>query len=69
MSKIFKKLKLDSVLFVGSDSLDSNFKKSVANITNIDALPTIGLNVLDILKHKNLVLTADAVKAVEKRLA
>jgi len=69
MSKIFKKLKLDSVLFVGSDSLDSNFKKSVANITNIDVLPTIGLNVLDILKHKNLVLTADAVKAVEKRLA
>jgi ribosomal protein L4 len=32
-------------------------------------LPTIGLNVLDILKHEKLVLTADAVKAVEARLA
>ncbi len=69
MSKTLKKMKLDSALFVGGDSLDSNFKKSVANIINIDVLPTIGLNVLDILKHKNLVLTADAVKAVEKRLA
>lgn len=69
MSKTLKKMKLDSALFVGADSLDSNFKKSVANIINIDALPTMGLNVLDILKHKNLVLTADAVKAVEKRLA
>ncbi|MFA7188142.1 MAG: 50S ribosomal protein L4 [Alphaproteobacteria bacterium] len=69
MSKTLKKMKLDSALFVGANSLDSNFKKSVANIINIDALPTMGLNVLDILKHKNLVLTADAVKAVEKRLA
>ena len=68
-AKTLKKLNLDSALFVGSDTLDANFKKSIANIANIDALPTIGLNVLDILKHKNLVLTADAVKAVEKRLA
>lgn len=67
--KALKSMKLDSALFVGSDSLDANFKKSIANIANIDALPIIGLNVLDILKHKNLVLTADAVKAVEKRLA
>jgi large subunit ribosomal protein L4 len=69
MSKTLKKLKLDSALFIGTDSLDSNFKKSIANIINIDALPVIGMNVLDVLKHKNLVLTADAVKAVEKRLA
>ena len=69
MAKTLKKLKLDSVLFVGADSVDANFKKSIANIPYIDVLPTIGLNVLDILKHKNLVLTADGVKAIEKRLA
>ena len=40
-----------------------------ANIANIDVLPTMGLNVLDILKHEKLVLTADAVKAIEARLA
>ncbi len=68
-AKQLKKLGMTSALFVGATELDANFKKSAANIPNIDALPTIGLNVLDILKHDKLVLTADAVKAVEARLA
>ena len=68
-AKQLKKLDLNSALFVGADTLDENFRKSAANIANVDALPTIGLNVLDILKHDKLVLTADAVKAVEARLA
>jgi large subunit ribosomal protein L4 len=68
MAKQLKKLNIASALFVGADAVDSNFKKSIANIANIDVLPTIGLNVLDILKHDKLVLTADAVKAVEARL-
>ena len=69
LAKQLKKLNWASALFVGADALDENFTKSAANIANIDALPTIGLNVLDILKHDKLVLTADAVKAVEARLA
>ena len=68
-AKQLKKLGIASALFVGATELDENFKKSAANIANIDVLPTIGLNVLDILKHEKLVLTADAVKAVEARLA
>ena len=68
-AKQLKKLEIASALFVGAAELDENFKKSAANIANIDVLPTIGLNVLDILKHEKLVLTADAVKAVEARLA
>ena len=68
LAKQLKKLNLDSALFVGADVVDENFKKSVANIKNIDVLPTVGLNVLDILKHEKLVLTADAVKAIEGRL-
>ena len=68
-AKQLKKMGLTSALFVGGETLDENFKKSAANIVIIDALPTIGLNVLDILKHEKLVLTADAVKAVEARLA
>ncbi|MDR0803521.1 MAG: 50S ribosomal protein L4 [Rickettsiales bacterium] len=69
MAKKLKKLSLASALFVGADAIDANFQKSIANIANIDALPAIGLNVRDILRHKKLVLTADAVAAVEKRLA
>lgn len=68
-AKQLKKLNISSALFVGASELDDNFKKSVSNIANVDALPTIGLNVLDVLKHDKLVLTADAVKSVEARLA
>jgi len=68
MAKSMKKLKLDSALFIGGAVLDANFKKSIANIPNIDALPAIGANVKDILKHKVLVLTQDGVKALEERL-
>ena len=69
LAKQLKKLNIASALFVGAETIDTNFKKSAANIINVDVLPTIGLNVLDILKHDKLVLTADAVKAVEARLA
>ena len=69
LAKQLKKLNIASALFVGAESVDANFKKSAANIANVDVLPTIGLNVLDILKHEKLVLTADAVKAVEARLS
>ena len=68
-AKQLKKLEIASALFVGAEQLDENFKKSAANIANIDVLPTMGLNVLDVLKHEKLVLTADAVKAIEARLA
>ena len=65
-AKQLKKLEISSALFVGADMLDENFKKSAANISNVDVLPTVGLNVLDILKHDKLVLTQDAVKAIEE---
>ena len=68
-AKQLKKLEIASALFVGATELDENFVKSAANIANVDVLPTIGLNVLDVLKHEKLVLTADAVKAIEARLA
>jgi len=67
-AKQLKKLEIVSALFVGADVLDENFKKSAANINNVDVLPTVGLNVLDVLKHDKLVLTVDAVKAIEERL-
>ena len=68
-AKQLKKLNIASALFVGGENVDENFKKSAANIINVDVLQTVGLNVLDILKHEKLVLTADAVKAIEARLA
>lgn len=68
VAKQLAKLKLDSALFIGGEALDANFKKSIANIKNIDALPALGANVRDVLRHRTLVLTADGAKALEKRL-
>ena len=68
-AKQLAKMKLTSALFVCGAEVDANFKKSVANIKNIDALPAIGANVKDILKHKTLVLTKDGAAALEERLA
>lgn len=61
---------LQSALFVGVDKeRDSNFCKACANVYKIDALPTAGLNVYDILNHEYLVLTTEAVEAITQRLA
>ena len=68
IAKQLAKLKLTSALFIGGETLDANFKKSIANIANVDALPAIGTNVRDILKHRALILTKDGVAAIEKRL-
>ncbi len=68
MTKVLEKMNVKNVLFVGGEAVDTNFKKSVANIPHVDVLPTIGLNVYDILKHDNLVLTQDAIQKIEERL-
>jgi len=47
---------------------NENVEKSARNLQSITVLPVEGLNVYDVLNHKNLVMTADAVKAVTARL-
>jgi large subunit ribosomal protein L4 len=60
-------LKLSKVLFIGGAELDGNFKLALRSIINADALPTVGANVYDIVRHDSLVLTKDAVDAINKR--
>lgn len=71
-SKLINNLKarsLRSVLFVDSNKVDStNFKLSVRNLHQVDYLPVVGLNVLDILKHKTIVLTTDSLTDLAERL-
>ena len=62
-------LNIKRPLFIGGESLDSNFSLALKNIVNADMLPSQGANVYDILKHDNLVLTRDAVEALTKRLS
>lgn len=62
-------LGLGSALIVGGDQLDANFSLAARNIAGIDVLPQIGANVHDILRHDHLVLTKEAVEALEARLS
>ena len=58
--------KLENALIVAV--ADQNLELSVRNLKGVRMLRTEGLNVYDIVKHDWLVLTQDAVKAIETRL-
>lgn len=61
------KLGVANALIIGGAELDTNFALASRNIPNLDVLPSAGVNVYDILRRKTLVLTKDAVKAIEAR--
>ena len=65
----FKKLGLTKPLFITGTEVDAGFAKAISNLIGADALPTQGANVYDILRHKELVLTKEAVAALQERLA
>jgi len=47
---------------------DEKLERSTRNLPRVDTLPVEGLNVFDVLRHKRLLLTKDAVEAIEARL-
>ncbi len=67
LQKKLNTLGLKSALLVDTE-LDQNLVNSSANIINIDVLPVAGLNVYDILRRDVLVVSKDALSAIEKRL-
>lgn len=64
----FKKNGWSAPLIIDTN-IDASFAKAARNIKHVDVLKAIGTNVYDILRHKQLVLTKDAVKHLEERLA
>jgi large subunit ribosomal protein L4 len=68
MKDAFGKLGFRSALIVGGETLDGNFQMASRNIPMVDVLPVQGINVYDILRRDTLVLTKDAVEALEARL-
>jgi len=62
------KLGWGNALIVAGASVDEGFARAAANIPNVDVLPTQGANVYDILRRERLVLTTEAVTALEERL-
>ena len=61
------KLGLANALIISGAEVDANFGLATRAIPNVDVLPVQGLNVYDILRRQTLVLTKDAVDAIEAR--
>jgi large subunit ribosomal protein L4 len=68
MAKRLKALGWSSALVVDA-TVDEGFLRAVRNIPKVDALPTIGANVYDILNHDVLAVTRAGVEALKERLA
>ncbi len=66
------KKKLDAMgfknlLVITGNSVDLNFQRAANNIIHVDLLSHAGLNVYDIVRKDNLIITDDAVKLLEER--
>jgi large subunit ribosomal protein L4 len=65
----FDKLGLNNALIITGAEVNSAFKLAARNIPNVDVLPNAGLNVYDVLRRHTLVLTREAVEAIQARLS
>jgi len=61
------KLGVTNALFVDGAEVEINFRNAARNIPNVDVLPVQGINVYDILRRQQLVLTRAALEALEAR--
>jgi large subunit ribosomal protein L4 len=66
MLKVLDALKLESTALIVTLAPEENVIKSARNITGIKTLPANILNVVDLLSHKQLVMTEDAVRKTEQ---
>jgi large subunit ribosomal protein L4 len=67
VKQAFEKLGWSNVLIIDGALLNEGFANAARNLPNVDILPIQGINVYDILRRKNLVLTKAAVEALEAR--
>ena len=64
---IMKNFAIENALIVVPDHID-NLEKSSRNVHGFKVIPTVGLNVYDVLHHKHLILLQDTIGQLEKRL-
>ena len=63
----FAGIGLKNALVIAGAEVDANFGLAARNIPNVDVLPNAGLNVYDVLRRHTLVLTKDAIEAINAR--
>ena len=68
MAKSVRALGWASALIVDA-AVDEGFGRAVRNLPNVQAMPTAGANVYDILKYDVLAVTRQGVEALKERLS
>lgn len=69
MIKVLENLEANRKTLIVMDEVDDNVALSARNIPGVKVINSKGLNVYDILDSTKLVMTEDAIKAVEEVLA
>ncbi|MCX8515524.1 MAG: 50S ribosomal protein L4 [Alphaproteobacteria bacterium] len=64
-----KKLGIENGLIIGGATLPATLQQAAGNIKNIDVLPLQGVNVYDIMRRHNLVMTREAIEGLAQRLS
>lgn len=64
---VMDKLSIDNALIIIPDH-DEKLEKSSRNVAGYKVMPAAGLNVYDILLHKNIILLAPCIGQLEERL-
>lgn len=66
MAEILKNIKADKKALIVLPGKDENVEKSARNLPGVKTTSVNTLNVYDILNHKNLIITKEAVEKVEE---
>ena len=68
LAKAVANLGWKRALIIDGAAVNENFAQAARNIEGLDILPTMGANVVDILKRDTLVITKAGLEALEARL-
>jgi len=67
MSEVLKNLKIKGSVLMGFYAKEKEMVLAARNLKKVECVSSENLNVLDILNHKNIVLSKDSVKYIEKK--
>jgi large subunit ribosomal protein L4 len=67
MSEVLQNLKIKGSALLGFYAKEKEMVLAARNLKKVDCILSENLNVLDILNHKNIILSKDSVKYLEKK--
>jgi hypothetical protein len=69
VANLFENWDLTSAMFVhGADELDDNLVLAARSLPQIDFMPPLGVNVYDLLRHHQVVVSSQGLAELEQRL-